>query len=116
MFSALISLVLRLVLAVATAILVLGLMALALATLLGLSLWSLLRGRKPVVDLSGFARARAFRAGQGFAGAAGPGGRRMDPADVVDVEAREVGRDVGRDVGGDASAASGRPALPPQAP
>ncbi|MDL5034167.1 hypothetical protein QRD43_19865 [Pelomonas sp. APW6] len=112
MFSALISLVLRLVLAVATAVLVLGLMALALATLLGLSLWSLIRGRKPVVDLSGFARARAFRAGQGFAGAAGPGGRRVDPADVVDVEAREVGGDVG----GDANAAPGRPALPPQAP
>ncbi len=112
MFSALISLVLRLVLAVATAILVLGLMALALATLLGLSLWSLLRGRKPVVDLSGFARARAFRAGQGFAGAAGPGGRRMDPADVVDVEAREVGGDARAD----ANAAPGRPALPPQAP
>ncbi len=108
MFSALISLVLRLVLAVATAILVLGLMALALATLLGLSLWSLIRGRKPVVDLSGFARARAFRAGQGFGGPAGPGGRRVDPADVVDVEAREVG--------GDANPAAGRPALPPQAP
>ena len=104
MYSALISLVLRLVLAVATAILVLGLMALALATLLGVGLWSLIRGRKPVVDLSGFARARAFRAGQGF----GPGPtRRPPPADVVDIEARVVGEG--------AEPPAGRPALPPQA-
>lgn len=106
MLTALISLVLRLVLAVATAILVLGLMALALVTLLGLSLWSLLRGRKPTVDLSGFARARAFRAGQGFR-AAGGAGQRMDPADVVDVEVREVAE-------GAAGAPATRPALPPQ--
>ena len=103
MFSALISLVLRLVLAVATAILVLGLMALALATLLGLSLWSLIRGRKPVVDLSGFARARAFRAGPGFAPRPGRGG---PIGDVVDVEAREVGAAP--------EPAANRPALPPQ--
>ncbi len=85
MISALISFVLRLVLAVATVVLVLSLLAVALITTLGLLLWSLLRGRRPRVDLSAFARARQFRAGSGF----GPrSGRPM--GEVVDVEAREV--------------------------
>jgi hypothetical protein len=47
---------------------------LALFGLLALLVWSLLRGRKPVVDLSGVRRA----------------GRRMAGGEVVDVEAREV--------------------------
>lgn len=82
MISAVLSLVARLVFTVFTVLLVLGLMAVALVTVLGLVLWSLLRGRKPVVDLSGFARARQFRPG---------GAARARPAgEVVDVEAREV--------------------------
>lgn len=111
MFSALITVVLRLVLAVATAILVLGLMALALATFLGLSLWSLIRGRRPTVDLSGFARARSFRAGAGFGAQPGGRGARMNPADVVDIEAREV-----REAGEAHQGSAQRPALPPQQP
>lgn len=104
MLSAVISLVLRLVLGVVTVVLMLGLMALALATLLGVGLWSLIRGRRPTLDLSGFMRARTFRAGRGF----GPGPtRRAPPADVVDIEARVVG---------EGAEPSGRPALPPQAP
>ncbi|MEJ6000396.1 hypothetical protein [Paucibacter soli] len=73
------SLVARLVFTVFTVLLVLGLMAVALVTVLGLVLWSLLRGRRPVVDLSGLARARQFR----------PGARKA-AGEVVDVEAREV--------------------------
>ena len=83
MISSLVSFVIRLVLAVATVILVLSLMAVALVTMLGLVLWSLIRGRRPTIDVSGFARARGrFR----------PAGARpaVDPADIVDVEAREV--------------------------
>ena len=87
MISALVSFVLRAVLAVATVVLVLALLAMALATTLGLLLWSLIRGRRPQVDFAArFARARQFRAGgAGF----GPrGGRAM--GEVVDVEVREV--------------------------
>jgi hypothetical protein len=80
------SLVARLVFTVFTVLLVLGLMAVALVTLLGLMLWSLLRGRKPVVDLSGFARARQFRPGSGT--------RTKPVGEVVDVEAREVPNDL----------------------
>lgn len=85
MISALISFVLRVVLAVATVVLVLSLLAVALATTLGLLLWSLIRGRRPRVDLSGFARARQFRAGTGFA----PRAARAC-GEIVDVEVREV--------------------------
>lgn len=110
MFSALITVVLRLILGAVTVILVLGLMALALATFLGLSLWALIRGRRPTVDLSGFARARSFRAGAGFGTPRAQGGKggRMNPADVVDIEAREIS---GAGEGG-----TSRPALPPQQP
>jgi len=80
LISALLSLVARLVFTVFTVLLVLGLMAVALLTVFGLVLWSLLRGRKPVVDLSGFAKARQFR----------PGARAKSGGEVVDVEAREV--------------------------
>ncbi len=82
MLSALVSFALRLLLALATVVLVLALMGVALVTMLGLMLWSLIRGRKPVIDVSGFARARQFRAG---------GRRGAKPAgEVVDVEVREV--------------------------
>ena len=81
--SALVSFVIRLLLTVATVILVVSLMAVALVTMLGLIVWSLIRGRKPSIDVSGFARARGkFRSGANRAGGA--------MGDVVDVEAREV--------------------------
>jgi len=84
MLSALVSFALRLLLAVSTVVLVLALMGVALLTMLGLMLWSLIRGRKPVIDVSGFARARQFRPGQ-------RGGAARQPAgEVVDVEVREV--------------------------
>ncbi|MDN3543596.1 hypothetical protein QWZ02_03925 [Kinneretia asaccharophila] len=89
MLSALASFALRLLLAVATVVLVLALMGVALLTLLGLTIWSLIRGRKPVLDLSGFARARQFRAGAGVGGG-GAFGRRAPAGEVVDVEVREV--------------------------
>ncbi|QPF73575.1 hypothetical protein G8A07_12005 [Roseateles sp. DAIF2] len=82
MLSALVSFAVRLLLAVATVVLVLALMGVALVTMLGLMIWSLVRGRKPVVDLSGFARARRFRAGSGS--------KRAPVGEVVDVEVREV--------------------------
>jgi hypothetical protein len=81
LLSALVSFVVRLLLAVATVVLVLSLMGVALVTMLGVMLWSLIRGRKPVIDVSGFARAR-----QQFRG--GAGGKPM--GEVVDVEVREV--------------------------
>lgn len=82
MISAVVSLLSRLVLTVASVLLVLALLVLALFTMLGLLLWSLLRGRKPVLDLSGFKRAQQFRTGrQGPARAQG---------EVIDVEAREL--------------------------
>jgi len=80
LISAVLSLVARLVFTAFTVLLVLGLMAVALVTVLGLVLWSLLRGRKPVVNLSGFAKARQFR----------PRARAKASGEVVDVEAREV--------------------------
>lgn len=70
----LVRLLLRLALVVVTALVGLALMALALVTVAALFAWSLLRGRKPVVDLSGLKRAR----------------RQMGGGEVVDVEAREV--------------------------
>lgn len=87
MLSALVSFALRLLLTVSTVVLVLALMGVALLTMLGLMLWSLIRGRKPVIDVSGFARARQFRPGQW------PGqrpGARQPAGEVVDVEVREV--------------------------
>jgi len=88
MIAAFFSLLSRLVLTAATVLLVLVLLLLALFTMVGLLLWSLLRGRKPVLDLSGFKRAQQFRAGRPMGERAG---RARPPAsDVVDVEAREV--------------------------
>jgi hypothetical protein len=78
--SSVISFAVRLVLTVAAAVLVLGLMAVALVTMLGLIGWSLIRGRRPAIDVSGFARARGrFRPAAGRAA-----------GEVVDVEVREV--------------------------
>ncbi|WP_124446556.1 hypothetical protein [Paucibacter sp. KBW04] len=86
MISAFFSLLSRLVLTVASVLLVLALLVLALFTMIGLLLWSLVRGRKPVLDLSGFKRAQQFRAGRPM----GERARHTAVSDVVDVEAREV--------------------------
>jgi len=81
MISAVISFALRLVLTVAGFFLVLALMAVALLTLIGVVIWSLVRGRRPTIDVSGFARAR---------GKFNPGRPRQAMGEVVDIEAREV--------------------------
>lgn len=65
---------LRLALIALTMLVGLALMALALVTVVVLFAWSVLRGRKPAVDLSGLCRAR----------------KHMGGGDVVDVEVREV--------------------------
>lgn len=83
MISAVVSFLVRVLLTIATAVLVLGLMAIALITVLGLIVWSLIRGRKPRVDMGRFARAR-----QPFGPRATA--HRVDPRDIVDVEVREV--------------------------
>jgi hypothetical protein len=83
LFSALITFITRVIFTLATVVLVLCLMGVAVVTMIGLLIWSLLRGRKPVLDTSGFARARNFRAGP--RGAAG-----KPVGEVIDVEVREV--------------------------
>ncbi|MCV2354094.1 hypothetical protein LNV09_07930 [Paucibacter sp. B2R-40] len=80
--SALFTFITRVIFTLATVVLVLALMGVAVVTMIGLLIWSLLRGRKPVFDTSGFARARSFRAGQ--RAPAKPAG------EVIDVEVREV--------------------------
>src|SRR6218665_1086476 len=85
MIASLVSFVIRLLLTVFSVVLVLSLMAVALVTMLGLIVWSLLRGRKPTIDVSGFARARGrFKP----RGRPAPGARHA--GEVVDVEVREV--------------------------
>jgi len=80
--SGLLTIVIRVLLGLFTLVFVLALMGVAVVTMLGLLLWSLLRGRKPVVDMGRFRRASQFRPGQQ---------RRSEPSgEVVDVEAREV--------------------------
>ena len=80
MISALFGLVVRVVLTIATIVLVLGLMAVALVTMLFVIIVSLLSGKKPKIDVSGFKRAQQFRAGA----------PRKPAGEVIDVEAREV--------------------------
>jgi len=84
MISALFGFVLRVVLTFATVVLVLGLMAVALVTMLFVSIFSLLSGKKPKIDVSGFQRARQFRAG------GRPGAPRKPAGEVIDVDVREV--------------------------
>jgi hypothetical protein len=86
MISAVVSFVLRVVLTVAGLLFVLALMGVALVTLTGVVVWSLIRGRRPKIDVSGFAKAR-----NGFGGGGFNAGRVRKPmGEVVDVEAREV--------------------------
>jgi hypothetical protein len=86
------SAVFKLVLAVAAAIFLLSLLVAALVVVLGVTLWSLLTGRKP-------APARVFgqfrQASERYTGRTWPGGPRPGPGangadDVVDVPARDV--------------------------
>ena len=86
MISAWFGFVVRLLLTLATIVLVLGLMAVALVTMLFVIMVSLLTGKKPRIDVSGFKRARNFRAGA----------PRQPVGEVIDVEAREVPADVKR--------------------
>ncbi len=84
MISALLGFVLRVVLTIATVVLVLGLMAVAVVTMLFVIIFSLLSGKRPKIDASAFRRARDFRAGV-------PRRPTQEPAgEVIDVEAREV--------------------------
>lgn len=80
MISALFGFVLRVVLTIATVVFVLCLMAVALVTMLFVIILSLLSGKKPKIDVSGFKRAQQFRAGA----------PRKPSGEVIDVEAREV--------------------------
>ena len=89
MISALVSFVVRIVLGVIGLLFVLGLLAVALMTVLGLTLWSLLRGRRPNVDMA--ARfAQAYGGGAGFNAGRRPNIRPRNAGEVVDVEVREV--------------------------
>jgi len=88
MISALFGFVVRVVLTIATVVLVLGLMAVALVTMLFVIIFSLLSGKKPKIDVSGFKRARQFRAGRPAT--------QKPVGEVIDVEAREVPAEVKR--------------------
>ncbi|MDI4631907.1 hypothetical protein J7U46_02480 [Pelomonas sp. V22] len=80
--SGLLTIVIRVLLGLFTLVFVLALLGVAVVTMVGLLIWSLLRGRKPVIDMGRFRRASQFRPGQA---------RRAAPVgEVVDVEAREV--------------------------
>lgn len=76
--------VLRVLLLALGAVITLALLAVGLLLALGLVLWALLRGRRPVL-----APAFTWARRQGFAGPGRPG--RPTAADVVDIDAREVG-------------------------
>ena len=77
---------LKLVLVLAAAVFVLSFLLAALVAVLGVSLWSLLTGRKPApVVMFSRMRERSQRYTQGM----WPG--RVPDADVVDVDATEVG-------------------------
>lgn len=83
-------LVLRLALGLAAAVFLLSLLLASLLAVLGVSLWSLLTGRKPApVVLFTRMRERSRRFAPGGWGPA-PTAPGADRADVVDVEAREI--------------------------
>jgi predicted lipid-binding transport protein (Tim44 family) len=84
-----------LLLALAGFVLMLGLLAIGLAAALGLTLWALLRGRRPTLQAFRW-RSTGFR--RGFRGMGEPPTRQRRgeaPSEVVDVEAIEV-RDASR--------------------
>ncbi|MCU0941067.1 MAG: hypothetical protein MUE35_00765 [Hydrogenophaga sp.] len=90
--------VLRLALGLAAAVFLLSLLLASLLVVLGVSLWSLVTGRKPApVVLFTRMREQSRRYSQGvWRPADAPSARR--PGDVVDVEAREVQDPTGRRV------------------
>ena len=92
LISTLISIAARLVLAVASIVLFLAVLAAGLVIFGVLMLWSLIRGRKPTLNNAAFQRAAQFRA-QGFRtgpGMAGMGQRPAPQGDIIDAEVREV--------------------------
>jgi hypothetical protein len=87
LISALFSLLLRVVLTVASVLLVLWLLAMALAVAIGITVWRLLRGQRP--GFAAFSTVRQ-RAQQGPWARSGAARRPSASADVVDIEAREI--------------------------
>ncbi len=86
--STLVSIAARLMLAVASLVLFLVVLAAGLVIFGGVLLWSLIRGRRPTLHTAAFQRAAQFRS-QAFRGAAG--GRAHPPqGDIIDAEVREV--------------------------
>lgn len=92
-FSGLLGAVVRVALWLVTAVLALGLLALALVLLLLGVLWALVRGRKPQAPVI-VGRFREFTSQRVWPGGApwhtGAGAQAQDVVDVVDVEVREV--------------------------
>ncbi len=96
--------VLRLILVAAVAVFLLSLLVATLVVMLGVTLWSIVTGRKPEpAKIFGQFRQTSARYTRGaWPASGGPGGHgAAPPADVVDVPAHEI-RDLPRD-GGDGS-------------
>ncbi|MBO9686282.1 hypothetical protein [Roseateles chitosanitabidus] len=89
LISTLISIAARLVLAVASIVLFLAVLAAGLVIFGVLMLWSLIRGRKPTFNNAAFQRAAQFRT-QGFRTGPGMGQRGAPQGEVIDAEVREV--------------------------
>jgi len=90
--STLLSIAARLVLAAASIVLFLAVLAAGLVIFGVVLLWSLIRGRKPTLHTATFRRAaefrsRAFRPGGGMNGM---NGGRVPQGEVIDAEVREV--------------------------
>ena len=87
--SALFSIAARLVLAVASLVLFLAVLAAGLVIFGVVLLWSLIRGRKPTLHTATFQRAAQFRSQAFRAGGVGAAGR-APRGEVIDAEVREV--------------------------
>lgn len=95
--SALLSIAARIVLAAASLLLFLAVLAAGLVIFAVVLLWSLLRGRKPTLHTAAFQRAAQFRsqafrpgAGPGAGPGVGPRAARAPQGDIIDAEVREV--------------------------
>ncbi|UXH76389.1 hypothetical protein [Roseateles amylovorans] len=89
LLSTILNLAARILLAVASLVLFFVMLLVGLAVLAGVLVWSLLRGRKPVLHTATFKRATHMGA-HAWGRRPPPGGRMTDSAEVVDVEVREV--------------------------
>ncbi len=89
LLSTILNLAVRILLAVASLVLFFVMLLVGLAVLAGVLIWSLLRGRKPVLHTATFQRASRMGA-QAWGRRGASGTPRVDPAQVVDVEVREV--------------------------